>query len=309
MPPDGDTPPHRLPETPLDIARTWVEFVDPAEPGQRFRCDLTWLTSDYRCIFGAGCRGIAADRPDDGCCTLGAHFTDADDLARVGAVVRALGPTEWQLREAAGAHDDVDPVRDGWWEEADGEPGAEPELKTRLVDGACILLNRAGFAGGAGCALHQYAVARGLPPHTVKPDVCWQLPLRRAYRDVVLPDETAYLEVTIGEYDRRGWGPGGHDLDWYCTGSALAHTGTAPLYLGSEPELRELMGDAAYAVLADHAAAHLRLVTAAASTADAAGSGGRALLPLLVHPATLAARAENHGACERKQGRAVAERD
>ena len=288
--PAAGKPPHRTPrdraaepaETPLDVARTWVEFVDPAEPGQRFRCDLTWLTSDYRCIFGAGCRGIDRGRPDDGCCTLGAHFTDADDLARVRAVVEALGRDEWQLREAALAGG-----ADGWWEEVDGEPGAEPELKTRQVDGACVLLNRADFPGGAGCALHRHGLATGVAPHTAKPDVCWQLPIRRAYRTVQLPDETDYLEVSIGEYDRRGWGPGGHDLDWYCTGSPLAHTGTAPLYLSSAAELRELMGDAAYGVLADLAAAHLAGVSAARAT-----PAGRALLPLLVHPATLAARGE-----------------
>lgn len=74
-------------ETPLDIPRTWVEFPDPAAAGQRFRCDLTWLTSRWTCIFGSGCEGIYAERPDDGCCTLGAHFSDDDDLARVAAVV------------------------------------------------------------------------------------------------------------------------------------------------------------------------------------------------------------------------------
>lgn len=266
-------------ETPLDVARTWVEFVDPAEPGQLFRCDLTWLTSTYRCVFGVGCRGIERDRPHDGCCPLGAHFTDADDLARVRAVVEELGPHDWQLRDVATADGP-----DGWWEEAEGAAADDPEVKTRVHDGACILLNRDDFPGGAGCALHRRALADGRPPHTVKPDVCWQLPLRRAYRTVTLPDETDYLEVTIGEYDRRGWGPGGHDLDWYCTGSPLAHAGADPLYVTSEPELRELMGDAAYDVLARHAAAHLRLVAAAAEAPE-----GRALLPLLVHPATLAA--------------------
>ena len=70
-------------ETALDTARTWVEFADPAEPNQRLRCDLTWLTSRWRCLFGTGCPGIYAERPDDGCCTLGAHFTGADDVERV----------------------------------------------------------------------------------------------------------------------------------------------------------------------------------------------------------------------------------
>ena len=78
-------------ETPLETPRAWAEFTDPAEPAQRLRVDLTWLTSRWRCIFGAGCPGIDADEPDAGCCTLGAHFTDEDDVARVAAVVERLG--------------------------------------------------------------------------------------------------------------------------------------------------------------------------------------------------------------------------
>lgn len=252
-------------------ARIWVEFDDPEVAGQRFRCDLTWLTSDYRCIFGAGCRGIDADRPDDGCCTLGAHFTDADDEARVDAVVRRLGPADWELRDEA--------LAQGWTELEDGE------RKTRVVDGACILLNGPGAPGGGGCALHSYAVAWGVEPHTVKPDVCWQLPLRRTYRTVDSPDGNGYLEVSIGEYTRGGWGPGGHDLDWYCTSSPAAHSGAAPLYVTSRAELVELMGQAAYDALTRHCEAHLEAVAALRSS-----GAGRRSLPLLVHPATTAAR-------------------
>ena len=45
------------------------------------------------------------------------------------------------------------------------------------------------------------------------------------------------------------------------------------------------MGDAAYDELATHCVAHMAVVKAART------NGGRALLPLLVHPATLAAEA------------------
>ena len=201
-----------MPETPLDIARTWAEMPDPANPGQRFRVDLTWLTSSWTCIFGSGCKGIYADRPDDGCCTLGAHFTDDDDVERVQAVVAELGEDEWQMHPGRGRYGDKDPARlKAWTEKEDGA------RKTKVVDGACIFLNRPGFPAGAGCALHQHAVLTGRPPHEAKPDVCWQLPIRRSYRTVERPDDTSYLEVTIAEYDRRGWGPGGHDLDWYCS--------------------------------------------------------------------------------------------
>ena len=156
-----------------------------------------------------------------------------------------------------------------------------------MVEGACIFQNRPGFPAGAGCALHQHASLRGLRPHTVKPDVCWQLPIRRTYRNVELPDESSYLEVTITEYDSRGWGPGGHDLDWYCSGNPAAHVGGEPVYRNNSGELRELMGSAAYDELAVRCDAHLVAVQAAGTSTD---SGSRRMLRLLVHPATLAAR-------------------
>lgn len=255
-------------ETPLDAPRTWVEFPDPEwdptgepeGPAQVFRVDLTWLTSSWTCIFGRGCAGIDATRPDDGCCTLGAHFTDADDEARVaGHVARLTGGT-WQRRGAVGQ----EPA--GWVETDDD--GAR---KTRVLDGACVLLNDPGFAGGSGCALHHLAAALEVGALRTKPDVCWQLPLRRTYRTVARPDGSSYLEVQVAEYDRRGWGPGGHDLDWYCTGSPAAHVGAEPVYVSLAAELRELVGDAAYAEIARRGAELL---------------GARRLLPLTVHPAT-----------------------
>ena len=242
-----------MPETPLDIPRTWAEFPDPANSGQRFRVDLTWLTSSWTCIFGAGCRGIYADRPDDGCCTLGAHFTDDDDVERVRAVVAELGEDEWQHHPGHGRKGDKDPSRLSAWTEK--EDGAR---KTKVVDGGCIFLNRPGFPAGAGCALHQHAVLTGEAPHTQKPDVCWQLPIRRTFRTVENPDDTSYLEVSIGEYDRRGWGPGGHDLDWYCSGNTEAHVALEPVYVTHEAELVELMGAEGYAELVRHCEAHVR---------------------------------------------------
>jgi hypothetical protein len=259
-----------VPETPLDTPRAWAEFPDPEHDSaegpapQVFRVDLTWLTSSYACIFGRGCQGIYADRPHDGCCTLGAHYSDADDEKRVRRWVQKLTPATWQ-RHAQGRRSA------GGWSEVD-EDGAR---KTRVVDGACIFLNDPDFPGGYGCALHHLAAAEGVSHVQTKPDVCWQLPIRRTYRTVERPDGTSYLEVTVGEYDRRGWGEGGHDLDWYCTGNPLAHAGGVPLYRSSEAELRELVGDAAYAEIVRQCEAF---------------APPRRALPLLAHPATVAAR-------------------
>ena len=52
------------------------------------------------------------------------------------------------------------------------------DYRTRLVDDACIFLNRPGFAGGAGCAFHIYSMRTGVHHSDVKPEVCWQVPLR-----------------------------------------------------------------------------------------------------------------------------------
>ena len=62
--------------------------------------------------------------------------------------------------------------------------------------------------------------------------------------------------VSITEFDRRGWGPGGKDLDWYCSGNTEAHIGTEPVYISNRDELVELMGKKAYAVLVEYCQAH-----------------------------------------------------
>lgn len=235
-----------MPEVLLPFPRAFVEFVSPEDADTVFRCDLTWLTSTWTCIFGQGCAGIYADRPDDGCCTLGAHFADSGDEQRVRTAARQLTAEQWQHRAEA--------RRLGWVVAEEPETvraGDEPGRKTRIVDGACVFLNRPGWPAGAGCALHLLAVATGRSVVQTKPDVCWQLPIRRLYRTVTRADDTTYTEVSIGEYGREGWGPGGHDLDWYCTSNTEAHVAAEPVYRSAASELVELMGAAAYTMLVE----------------------------------------------------------
>jgi hypothetical protein len=241
--PDDFLDDESLDEVPLDFSREWVEFADPADPEHVVRADLTWLTSAWTCIFGRGCAGVVEGRPDDGCCSHGAFFTDEDDLARVTAAVADLDASDWQLADVG---------RGAWTEEDAADDDAEAgvrSLRTRVVDGACVFLNRPGFPGGTGCALHRMALRTGLHPMTTKPDVCWQLPVRREQEHVDRPDGTRVLLTTVGEFDRRGWGPGGHDLHWWCTGSPAAHVSPEPLVLTYADELIGLLGTAAYAEL------------------------------------------------------------
>jgi hypothetical protein len=247
-------------ETPLDGARAWVEFPDPADPEQVFHCDLTWLTSRWTCVFGRGCHGIEAGRASDGCCTLGAHFSDEEDEARVAGHVARLTPELWQFHpdgtEAfadaadAGAGPGAGPGSGGE-DPAWTETTEDGDRQTRRHLGACVFLNRPGFSGGPGCALHLLALREDREPLETKPDVCWQLPIRRTYEWVERPDDTKVLRVGIGEYDRRGWGPGGHDLHWWCTSAPSAHHAATPVYVSLRAELVELMGAEAYAVLAE----------------------------------------------------------
>lgn len=230
-------------EVELGFPRAFVEFADPADDTQIFRCDLTWLTSRWLCIFGNGCQGIYARRPNDGCCTLGAHFSDKDDRKRVQKWAKRLTAEQWQFH-------------------GEGQLGivgkdADGDKQTRVVDGACIFLNRPGFAGGEGCSLHNLAVSEGAKPLEAKPDVCWQLPIRRDFSDRSYPDGSTLSVVEITEFDRRGWGPGGHDLDWYCSGNPDAHVGTEPVYISEVDTLVELMGQQAYDELVNHCEAHL----------------------------------------------------
>ncbi|MEK8172014.1 hypothetical protein NKH77_29850 [Streptomyces sp. M19] len=252
----------------LDFARAWVEFPDPADDEQVFRCDLTWLTSRWTCVFGQGCQGIQAGRASDGCCTLGAHFSDEDDEKRVAEHVARLTPEIWQFHDvgnatgwAQSAEDDADPDEENAAsdeeDDEDNEEDAGEERQTRVYEGSCIFQNRPGFAGGAGCALHILALREGREPLETKPDVCWQLPVRRTYDWIDRPDDTRVLQVTIGEYDRRGWGPGGHDLHWWCTSATSAHGAGQPVYESYRPELTELMGKEAYEVLVELCEARL----------------------------------------------------
>ena len=236
-----------MPEVALDFPRAWIEFPDPENDEQLYRCDLTWLCSRWQCVWGSGCQGIRPGRADDGCCTLGAHFSDADDEKRVKEAAKRLTPEGWQFHAQGVRRGKLNVV----------EVDEDGDRQTRVHEGACIFLNRPGFAGGAGCALHGLALREERHPLETKPDVCWQLPIRRTYDWVERPDDSKVLVISIGEYDRRGWGPGGHELNWWCTGNTEAHTAFEPVYVSYRPELVELMGQAAYDTLAELCEAHL----------------------------------------------------
>jgi hypothetical protein len=218
----------------------WVSFEDPEEE-RSWVFDVTFLASSWTCIFGRGCQGNLtgpAAELTQGCCSYGAHFTDEEDVARVVAAAETLTPEQWQFR-AQGRRRGI------WRTTSDGE------MVSRLVDDACIMLNRPGFPGGAGCALHRAALDRGERPLDLKPNVCWQLPLRR--EDAVADD--GHVTSTIRQWDRRHWGDGGAEFHWWCTEAPEAFVGTQPVFRELRDELIEMTGPAVFAMLESYLAA------------------------------------------------------
>lgn len=233
-------------------SREWVSFDDPDED-RTWVFDVTFLLSRWSCIFGAGCQGVLTERAPElvaGCCSYGAHFSGPDDEARVTAAAATLGPQEWQFRREGRRRGVVKTSPAG-------------ERVTRMADRACILLNRPGFPAGPGCALHQAALARGRHPMELKPDVCWQLPLRREDR----VDADGHVTSTLGEWGRRQWGAGGEEFAWWCTEAPEAFGGERRVYVTMAAELTAMVGRQMYVTLA----AYLQ----------AREPGGQAVLP---HP-------------------------
>ncbi|HZE41951.1 MAG TPA: hypothetical protein VE172_24395 [Stackebrandtia sp.] len=235
-------------ETGLDFDREWLEFADPNDADTIIRADATWLLSRWTCIFGQGCKGIEATLPDDGCCVHGAYFTDADDEKRVRKAAARLAPEHWQQHRKVAAAVVADTL-------ADDDGIEQPARKTDVVDGACVFHNRRDFDGGYGCSLHAQALRDGAHPMDYKPEVCWQVPVKRDFSTVHRADGTSVDITWIGEFDRRAWGSGGHEFGWWCTSAPSAHVGAEPLYRSYRAELTALIGEAAYAKLVELCAA------------------------------------------------------
>jgi hypothetical protein len=202
-------------------------YVELADGSTTWRLDKTFLASSWTCIWGRGCCGIEDDAAPDlhrGCCSVGAQMADEAEGQHLSAVAAMLNPDRFQFHEVA---------------EASGIFRDEARSATAIVDGACIFLNRPGFEGGKGCALHLGAIDDGESPIGYKPLVCWQVPL--------LIEDTGTV-VTVRPSTRADWGPGGETMAWWCADAdnTDAHVGDVPAVEGLSEELRHLMGDELY---------------------------------------------------------------
>jgi hypothetical protein len=210
-----------------------IRAVDPGPEMEEIRAGTTtwrfdreFLRSNWTCIWGRGCLGIE-DHPDPesgrGCCSVGAVFVDEDEARLTAALAATLPGGRWQHA--------ADAATGGIWCD-DARSG------TRVVDGACIFLNRPGFEGGAGCALHLAALADGTPPGDWKPAVCSELPIKVDWEDGPDGTETA----TVRRWTRRDWGEEGTTMAWCCTEGERAYVGSEAVVDSLAPELTAIVG-------------------------------------------------------------------
>lgn len=228
----------QLPTAPPGSGREWVSFV--ADDGDTWVFDLTFFRSSYQCIYGQGCCGIE-EEPDPsanrGCCSYGAHFVDDDDLYRVMAIVATLNAEQWEnagiYPELGAPETTVDDVV-----EALTRVDEDGDRITRVVDGACVLLNGNGAATGPGCALHFAAQQAELDPLVWKPEVCWQVPIRVEHH---VDDHDQHTHF-VRQWTRKDWGDDSA-VGWWCAEAPEAYSGQRSAAHTLRPEVAALAGE------------------------------------------------------------------
>ena len=205
-----------------------LSLTDPSD-GTRWRLDDQFLASNWICIWGRGCVGIGdepAEHLGHGCCSVGAELLDQEEAMTIAALAATLDPDRFQFHAVAAA---------------DGALSDE-RTNTRVVDGACIFLNRPGFVGGAGCALHLAAVDEREAPLEWKPSVCWQLPVK--------VDDIGDGVRQLRGWERSDWGAEGETMAWLCTDPIeRSDVGDRPVVESLEAELVALLGRPVYVEL------------------------------------------------------------
>jgi hypothetical protein len=208
-----------------------VEEIDAGDTIWRF--DTSFLMSNWSCIWGRGCLGILPDPAahlGHGCCSIGADLDGEDEARKISALAATLEPDRFEHH--------ADAAEGGVFSDA-------TRSSTRVVHGACIFLNRPGFAGGAGCALHLAGIEAGESPVDWKPSVCWQLPIKVDWE----PGEGGQEVATVRAWTRRDWGDDGDTMAWCCTEGGLAYVGERPVIDSLGEELSAIVGDTVYTEL------------------------------------------------------------
>lgn len=252
-----------------DAVHEWLEFEDPANWGDFFRVNISFMLSHYACIYGAGCPSIKADLPNEhkGCCSQGVTIREGDDLDNVIARVAQLTDAECANLDYIKEH--TTPTNAGWAQNLHGRP-----YKTRKKDGACIFANPVPTKEGdppMGCSFHHLANRLGVSHVETKPDICWRVPIWTDYQELptggdmtiitamstaewggwsyrrrgIVLDEAETMPLSVPD-DRLDDALTSNALAWWCIDTPDAYGGEKSFYVSHQDELTKLMGEKAY---------------------------------------------------------------
>lgn len=269
----------------------WLEFKDPASD-EKWRVPLTFMLSNWSCMYGNGCPGhvpAGSDKtfPDIGCCTIGTQMDDPVQIDRVRKMADLLTDEDWDKRlrniaEKKGIFKNIGPELVDFDGDGNMIEGSEHyEVGTRVVERGCIFANRSnGSTGKPGCAFAHMANRKGLDHIDTMPPACFQLPLGLRYDG---PEQEINVVVPWdADYWRGRDDDGTHDsfMTWWCIDTPDAYTGAQPVYQSYRRELISMMGEAAYklmAVLIEQRADNHRSIMPGQIVNE-----GRPLLPVLM---------------------------
>ena len=150
------------------------------------------------------CSTEPAPELEQGCCSYGAHFTDDDDRARR----RGARPPLLERRTSGSSRKKA--AQAGRPDlRQQGRRDRQPRRRRRLhLPQPARLPRRRRLRPARGRRSR-----RGESIVDWKPEVCWQVPLRR----VDDTDVYGHVTSTVREWKRRDWGAGGDEFHWWCT--------------------------------------------------------------------------------------------
>lgn len=231
----------------------WIEYTLSGRSGTdgedllRFRVNVSFLLSKWTCIFGQGCPSVllTGATKDTGCCQIGVHMKKGQEYKRVKHYVNQLTGDDCDnidsihTRGFAYRETDEDQVEQGY------------KWHTRVVDGACIMSNRAGGATGkVGCALHALANRLDIHPSETKPDICWQIPVAISEEyDENLNQTTVTIDGTSGHVWGHSTTSSSDSPGWWCVESPEAYVADDMVFRTNQYEISKQIGDDAYAEL------------------------------------------------------------
>lgn len=249
-----------------------VDYLEFEYSDQRYRVNLTFMLSNWSCLYGNGCIGLHSKTdkdfiPDAGCCSIGFNFNAEEELDRIQSRVDQLTEADWdvELQQVVASK--------GTWYKYLGE-----NANSRVHEKVCVFNNRAGGSGKTGCAFHHLAARIGEHYVDVKPEVCWQLPLR------VYSDDKDIM--VIEPWDSDEWGEpdddGTHDsfVCWWCIDTPDAYIGDKSVYRSMEAELRKILSDEVYEYMC--AEIEKRMGNYVAPMPGSMVNDGKPMLPLIV---------------------------